>query len=92
MSELSQLLNGYVSLLCAVLLAYIVLCRHLHEGLVIKTGLILTIVGLFGASFIALKGFDSYGSQWNASLLIYSGLLVTIAGGLLHLNEIKIDK
>lgn len=80
MQELMQLLNGITSLMCAALIALVVLCSHVQEGPVIKFGLILMVIGLLASGVIMLKGFDTIHGLWNAALLTRCGLLVALLG------------
>ena len=80
MTETVQLLSGITSLVCAALISVVVLGRRVHEGPVIKFGLILMTVGLLGSGVISLKGFDTMQGLWNSSLLLRSGLLIALVG------------
>lgn len=87
MDALVQLLSGAVSLLCAGALSFIVLSRRVHEGVVIKFGLTLMVMGLLASGLLTLKGFDSLSGLWNAALILRVGLLVVIAGYAWRINQ-----
>ena len=78
-------LTGLVSLLCALVLSAIVLSVHIREGLLIKIGLILMILGLIGSGLILIKGFDSLNSLLHSGLLMRVGMLVSASGYALNL-------
>lgn len=80
MQDILQLLNGITSLMCASLIAVVVLCSHVQEGPVIKLGLILMVIGLLASGVILLKGFDTAHGLWNAALLTRLGLLIVLLG------------
>lgn len=80
MYEPIQTLSGVTSLLCAALSTWMVLNPRVHEGFVIKTGLVLMATGLMASGVITLKGFDTLHGLWNASLLLRFGLLVVLLG------------
>ena len=75
-----QFLSGATSLACAGLIASIVLSQKIKEGVAIKCGLVMMIIGLMASGLITLKGFDDLEGLWNAALLLRTGLLVTALG------------
>lgn len=80
MTHAQWLINGVLSLLCAGALSCIVLGRRIHEGPVIKSGLILMIVSLLVSVAIDLKGFDATRGVLNAALLLRAGIFVVALG------------
>ncbi len=82
MYQFIQTLHAVASLMCAAMLAVVVLDPRIREGFTIKLGLVLMVVGLAASGFITLKGFDTDQGLWNASLLLRSGLLLVIGGGI----------
>ena len=80
MDETFFLANGWLSLLAGLGLSYVVLSQRIHEGFVIKAGLVAMILGLFGTAVLTLGGFDSLRGLLNAGLLLRGGLCVVIAG------------
>ena len=75
-----QFLSGTTSVACACLLSSLVLSTKIREGLPIKLGLIMMIVGLMASGLITLKGFDDLEGLWNAALLLRTGLLIVVLG------------
>ena len=84
-----QFLSGTTSVICACLLSSLVLSRKVQEGLPIKLGLILMVVGLMASGLITLKGFDSLEGLWNAALLLRTGLLITVLGVIWKIRKIN---
>lgn len=84
-----QLLSGASSIVCAGLIASIVLSRNISEGIVIKIGLVMTLLGLLASGVITLKGFDSMDGLWNAALLLRSGLLIVVLGSIWRIRKHK---
>lgn len=84
-----QFLSGTTSVACACLLSSLVLSTKVQEGLAIKLGLVLMIVGLMASGLITLKGFDSLEGLWNAALLLRTGLLITVLGVVWKIRKIN---
>lgn len=80
MYEVVQTLTGMISLLCAALISIVVLSSRIHEGLVIKSGLIMMALALLALGVIDLKGFDTRHGAQNAVLLLRVGMLVALLG------------
>lgn len=71
---------GLLSLVCALGIGYAVVSVHVQEGLLIKTGLVMLVMGLFASGVILIKGFDSYDCILRTGLLMRLGLLVSALG------------
>lgn len=72
--------TGWLSLLAAFALSWVVLTATVREGIVIKAGLIVMIFGLFSTAALTLGEIDSIRGQLNAGLALRLGLCVVIAG------------
>ena len=82
------LLNGFMSVLAALGLTFVVMQPRIHEGLVIKAGLILMILSL-GAS--AAWSFNDLpmSTAFNAGLGLRCGIVVVCAGYALKYRRAK---
>lgn len=84
-----HLANGYVSLVCAVVLTAAILHPKLHEGLVIKTGLIAMAISLGATAWLTLGEVEDWQALWRAGFILRAGLLCTIVGCLLRLRAVQ---
>ncbi len=80
MDEWMRNANGWASLACAAGLAYVVLSRKVDEGLVVKVGLVIMILGLLATAALTLGSAESWRGLWNAGFCTRAGLLVVIVG------------
>ena len=87
MDALHQLISGVFSLICACALGYLVLNQRIHEGFIIKTGLITMVVSLLASGMLAVYGTHDLTGLWNAALVMRIGLLIAIAGVILRFNQ-----
>lgn len=76
--------NGIVSLLCAAVLTVIVLHSKIHEGVVIKVGMILMILALFATGAHALTMSQSWMALWSTGFTLRLGLLIVAVGFVLR--------
>lgn len=82
-----MIVNGLASLGAAALLSLIVLHPRIHEGPVIKLGLIAMIFGCFGSfAAAAFAHVDAWHAHWHAGILIRAGLCITAVGVILRLG------
>lgn len=72
--------NGLASLLAAAMLAGLVLNPKIHEGLIVKLGLMAMIWGLIGTAYLTLSESQNWQAVWNAGLLLRAGVCVVCAG------------
>lgn len=72
--------SGIVSLFAALALCVIVLNRRIHEGLIIKIGLIGMIVSLLVTFALTLAESRDWEAYWRASFVTRCGVLVVCAG------------
>ena len=82
-------LTGWMSLICALVISFVVLSAHVQEGLLIKLGLIMLIIGLFASGVVLLKGFDSLNSLLHIGLLMRAGMLLTATGFARYVYVVK---
>lgn len=80
MDDFIRTANGAVSLVCALGLLWVVLSRHVNEGLVIKLGLWAMIIGLGVTAMLVFGDVEVPRGMRNASFLTRVGLLVVIVG------------
>ena len=92
--------TGWLSLFAGAALSWVVLSATVREGIVIKTGLIcmvaglfstaaLTLTGLFSTAALTLTGMDSMRGLLNAGLALRLGLCIVIAGYWLKTRRAK---
>lgn len=75
-----HILNGLVSLTCAAVLSWLVLSPGIHEGPVIKVGLIVMIFSLLATAAHILGNTQNWLALSSAGLTLRLGLLTVIAG------------
>lgn len=68
------------SAVAAAILAAIVLHPQIHEGLVVKAGLIVAIISLAGAAMLTLSGSQDWPAYWRAGFSLRAGLAVACVG------------
>ena len=81
--------TGWLSLLAACALSWVVLTSTVREGIVIKAGLILMVAGLFSTAALTLTGAYSLRGLLNAGLALRLGLCIVIAGYWLKTRRAK---
>lgn len=72
--------NGWLSLACAAGLSCVVLNRRIAEGLVVKVGLVLMILGLAFTGAMVLADLEIMRGMRNAGFTTRLGLLIVIVG------------
>lgn len=75
-----QIINGVVSLICAGVLTWLVLAPDIHEGPVIKSGLIVMIFSLLATAAHVLGDTQNWLALSTAGLTLRIGLLTVICG------------
>lgn len=73
------LLNGWMSVLAALGLTFVVLHPRIHEGLGIKFGLITMIFSLWASAAIAFNDLP-IAAAFNAGLSLRAGIVIVCAG------------
>lgn len=81
-----QLFNGLVSSVCALALSRVVLSPEIHEGAIIKTGLITMIFALFGNAVHMLTRNDDFEALVRSYTAMAVGVLVVVFGGFLRVR------
>lgn len=81
--------TGWLSLFAGAALSWVVLSATVREGIVIKTGLICMVAGLFSIAALTLTGMDSMRGLLNAGLALRLGLCIVIAGYWLKTRRAK---
>lgn len=79
--------SGLISLLCALALSVVVLHPKIHEGVIIKAGLIGIIIPClvtFALTFSASQEMEAY---WRAAFWMKAGLLAVCVGIVLKANK-----
>lgn len=80
MKEALEVGNGLVSIMTALVLAWIVLSPRIHEGLWIKAGMITMIFSLLATAYHTLGVSRDYEAIWSAGLSLRTGLLFVCIG------------
>lgn len=75
-----QIANGLVSVLAAAMLTGLILNPHIHEGVVVKIGLMAMVWGLIGTAYLTLSASENWQAVWHAGLLLRCGLIVVCVG------------
>lgn len=79
-----QLINGVVSSACALVLTRVVLSPEIHEGIVIKTGMIAMIFSLFGTAVHMFTKSEDFEALVRAFITLVSGIGLVLFGGFLR--------
>jgi hypothetical protein len=74
------MLNGVMSLLAALGLAFVVLHPAIHEGLAIKGGMITMIFSLLASTAVAFSDEPSATAAFNAGISLRVGILIVCVG------------
>lgn len=80
MDQFLVLTNGVVCAVLAVVLTAAVLSRRVHDGIVIKCGLVSMVLGFGSVAIQMLSGLLSPVGLARGILLINAGLAVAVAG------------
>lgn len=80
MGEGLYVMAGVLSLFAAAGLGYVVLTDRIHEGIIIKLGLILMVIGLLAAAALTLRGIESLRGLFHAGIALRGGLCIVIVG------------
>lgn len=86
--EMLHILNGLVALACAVLLGVVVLHPSIHEGVVIKAGMLMMIFALGATAVHSLSDTENWRALWNASFVLRLGLMVVAMGFVLRRHKL----
>lgn len=78
--ETLHVINGIVALVVAAVLGILVLRPSIHEGVIIKLGMLLMILGLLATAAHSFVDSENWRALWNASFVLRLGLLI-VAGG-----------
>lgn len=78
--ETLQFASGVVSLCGAILLGFIILNPHIHEGGIIKVGLVMMAMALWVTAVHALGRTDNWYALWAAGFTLRLGMLVVGLG------------
>lgn len=80
MSDL-QLLNGWTSLFCALVLSALVLSDRVKDGVIIKAGLIAMIGSFFVTAMLTFEQSRDWEAYAQANLINRIGILIALGGG-----------
>lgn len=86
MSDLQQM-NGFASLLCALILSSLVLNPRVKDGVVIKAGLIAMIGSFIVTAMLTYENSRNWDAYALANLMNRVGLMVACGGVLLKLRK-----
>jgi hypothetical protein len=86
-----HILNGIVSVITALALAYVVLHPRVREGLWIKAGLIIMALSMLGSAAVSFAD-ASLESTFNAGFALRVGVLIVCIGyAIKHRKRIEDD-
>jgi hypothetical protein len=80
-----QTYNALMSLLAAAGLAWVVLHPRIHEGVVVKTGLVMMIFGLLAVAGLSSEQVTSARAWANAGLVFSTGVVVACVGAAIRM-------
>lgn len=72
--------SGLVSLACAAFLSWLVIYPKIHEGVIVKTGLVMMIVSLLVTAALTLGHSTEWAAYWRAGFYLRLGLCITCLG------------
>lgn len=73
-------ISGVVSLVTAFAIGWLILSPRIHEGALIKLGLITIVFGLLASVAHTFDGTDGWYAIWASSLAIRFGILLVVLG------------
>ena len=73
-------LNGVFSLFASLGLSFVVLHPTIHEGLIIKIGMVVMIISLCASASVAFDPTPSLTTAFNAGLSLRVGILIVCVG------------
>lgn len=75
-----QFLNGVISVMGVFALSWVVLHPKIHEGLLIKVGLITMIFSLAATAILTLTDTENWDALWRAGFSLRLGLFLSGCG------------
>lgn len=75
-----HLMNGIISAMGVLALSWVVMHPKIHEGLVIKLGLVAMIFSLAATATLTLTGTEDWTALWRAGFVLRLGLFVAGCG------------
>jgi hypothetical protein len=75
-----HLLNGVVSIMGVFALSWVVLHPKIHEGVVIKLGLVMMIFSLAATAILTLTETENWTALWRAGFALRLGLFLAGCG------------
>jgi hypothetical protein len=81
MMDALHVANGVMSLLCAVMLAWIILHPNIHEGVLVKVGMNLMMFSLLVTAYYTLGDhYEPWHHLWRAGFTLRLGLFIVVCG------------
>lgn len=78
--EAMQLISGVLSLVTAGTLTWFVLSPHIHEGALMKLGLVIVVLALFASASHELMNTDHWYTLWATNIALRTGILFVVLG------------
>lgn len=78
--ELLYWTNGVVSLITAFALTWFVLSPRIHEGALVKSGLVFITLGMLASAAHTFDNTDGWYAMWATGLSIRFGILLVVLG------------
>lgn len=75
-----QMANAIVSLFAAGVLTIVILHPRIHEGLPIKAGLMVVVIGLLATAGLTVTESTAWDAYWRAGFAMRAGLAVICLG------------
>lgn len=86
------MLNGIISVMGVVALSWVVLHPRIHEGLLIKVGLVIMIFSLASTAVITLSETENWVALWRAGFALRLGLFMVGCGVIWKAYGIQIKR
>ena len=78
--ETLHVANGLASLVGAIALSWVVLHPKIHEGIMVKAGLVMMILSLASTATLTLTGTENWDGLWRAGFALRLGLCIVVFG------------
>ena len=83
--------NGFVSLIGACCLSWVILHPNIHEGIIVKIGLMTMVVSLLMTAKLTLEDSTDWTAYWRAALWLRIGICVVCTGVVLRITGTPLD-
>lgn len=78
--EALTFISGIVSIITAFALTWFVLSPRIHEGALVKMGLVVIVMALLASASHALMNTDHWYALWAINIALRTGILLVVLG------------